>query len=136
MASPQPMIILYCSEQSRSSRFFEQLLGQKPLLEVPGMTEFILDGNVLLGLMPYEGAHKLLGNTLPHPAQGKGIPSCEIYLPIEDAEHAVICAVKNGAILLSPLAERNWGHKAAYLSDPDGHIIGIAEKNFKPDHIL
>lgn len=133
MSSPQPMIILYCSDQKRSSSFYEQLLRRKPLLDVPGMTEFILDGNVLLGLMPDEGAHRLLGGAMPHPSQGKGIPRCEIYIPSDHAEEAVAAAVNNGAVLLSPLTARNWGHKAAYLSDPDGHIIGIADKNYKPD---
>ena len=119
------MIILYCACQEKSSRFYEAVLGRKPLLDVPGMTEFEFSGNVLLGIMPNEGAGRLLGNGVPHPSSGNGIPRCEIYIPVADPEKVISAAVSAGAKIINPYAPRNWGHKVAYLSDPDGHILGI-----------
>ena len=37
-------------------------------------------------------------------------------------------ALESGALLISPIEDRNWGDKACYLSDSDGHIIAFAQK--------
>ena len=47
--------ILYVADQSRSARFYAELLGLAPSLDVPGMTEFTLPGGCKLGLMPEAG---------------------------------------------------------------------------------
>jgi hypothetical protein len=45
-------LILYVANQSISTEFYSRLLNQKPILNVPGMTEFNLSENTILGLMP------------------------------------------------------------------------------------
>ena len=37
-------------------------------------------------------------------------------------------AVKAGAKIISGFALRDWGDNVAYVIDPDGHIIALAEK--------
>ena len=37
-------------------------------------------------------------------------------------------AINSGAKLISPIIERNWGDKACYFADPDGHVIAFAER--------
>ncbi len=44
--------ILYVEDQSKSTEFYSKLLNQNPTLNVPGMTEFKLTDNSVLGLMP------------------------------------------------------------------------------------
>lgn len=36
-------------------------------------------------------------------------------------------AVSAGGRALSSLQVRDWGHRAGYAADPDGHILGFAE---------
>ncbi len=133
--------ILYVQDQARSTAFYAQVLACQPSLNVPGMTEFTLAENTILGLMPISGIKRLLGERLPDPAHASvppassgsrawasaGIPRSEIYLlvdrPLEYHRHAI----EAGAIELSGLEARDWGHRAAYSLDPDGHVLAFAE---------
>lgn len=120
--------ILYVKDQQLSTGFYTQLFRQPPDLNVPGMTEFKLAENCKLGLMPNSGIAKILADKTPHPDQGNGIPRCELYLYVENIELEFENALQSGAIPVSPIADRNWGDKACYFADPDGHIIAFAEK--------
>jgi len=120
--------ILYVKNQEESKNFYEQLLDRKADLHVPGMTEFILSDSCKLGLMPNSGISKILNGKTPHPDLGNGIPRCELYFIIENLNDTYYRALKMGAKLISPIEERNWGDKACYFADPDGHVIAFAEK--------
>ena len=120
--------ILYVKDQSRSTAFYSQVLGCQPSLNVPGMTEFTLSENSILGLMPEAGLSRLLGDKLPDPAQGAGIPRSEIYLVVHHPLDYHRRAIEAGAIELSGLEKRDWGHRAAYSLDPDGHVLAFAEE--------
>jgi len=54
--------ILYVRNQTRSKKFYGGLFHLKPIMDVPGMTEFQLTDSVKLGLMPEKGIAKN-----PHP---------------------------------------------------------------------
>jgi len=120
--------ILYVSDQQASAEFYTKLFRQNPDLNVPGMTEFKLSENCKLGLMPNRGIAKILLDKTPHPDQGNGIPRCELYFYVDNIELEFGNAIKAGAKLISPFAERDWGDRACYFADPDGHIIAFAEK--------
>lgn len=119
--------ILYVADQNRSRDFYSSVLGISPYLDVPGMTEFGLNNGLKLGLMPETGIAKILDKKTPDPASGNGIPRCELYLKSNDAAKFLERALVAGAKLVSPLSDRNWGDKVAYISDFDGHIIAFAE---------
>lgn len=121
-------IILFVSDQMASRNFYQKMFGRSPDLDVPGMTEFSLGENCTLGLMPVSGIAKILGNETRHPAEGSGIPRCEIYLRVESVETEFNNALSIGAKLVSPVSERDWGDKVCYFADPDGHIIAFAQK--------
>lgn len=123
------MIILYVSDQQRSRDFYSEILQCKPVLDVNGMTEFLLSENFKLGLMPEKGIAKILGNRTRHPQEGSGIPRCELYLFVDDPSEALQRAVRAGALEISPAEQRSWGDTAAYCADPDGHIIAFAKSN-------
>lgn len=118
--------ILYVADQERSTTFYSNVLAIKPRLHVPGMTEFTLPGDAILGLMPIEGIRSLLGRALPDPATAQGIPRAELYLLVADPQAWHSRALSAGATELSPLREQNWGHLAAYSLDLDGHVLAFA----------
>lgn len=118
--------ILYVADQTLSARFYERVLGQKPRLDVPGMTEFELSADGVLGLMPAAGIKRLLGERLPDPDGAKGAPRAELYLLVDDPGASHRLALENGAREMSPLLARDWGHEAAYSLDLDGHVLAFA----------
>lgn len=118
--------ILYVKDQAKSAAFYRTLLGRPPSLDVPGMTEFELANGCKLGLMPNDGIAQIVSGPLPHPSTGSGLPRCELYLMVADLEAAVTAAAVAGAQLISPATDRDWGHRAAYYADADGHVIALA----------
>jgi catechol 2,3-dioxygenase-like lactoylglutathione lyase family enzyme len=121
-------IILYVANQERSKIFYEQLLGLKPVLDVPGMTEFALSDTCKLGLMPEQNIAKILLHKTPHPASGNGIPRCELYLYVDNINEYYSAAKKMNAAIIDEASVRDWGDKACYFADPDGHIIAFAQR--------
>lgn len=119
--------ILYVSDQSRSARFYAELLGLSPTLDVAGMTEFTLPGGCKLGLMPEAGIARIISGPMPHPATGHGVPRCELYLLVDDLPTACARAGHAGAQVVDAARDRDWGHRVAYYADMDGHIIALAD---------
>lgn len=119
--------ILYVKDQAKSKEFYTSLFESEPVLNVPGMTEFMLADNVKLGLMPEKGIVKILRDKTPDPATGNGIPRCELYLKITDIEKYSNNAIAAGAKLIDPVTPREWGDLVCYFADPDGHVIAFAE---------
>jgi len=121
-------VILYVRDQAAATAFWQSVLGRSPDLDVPGMTEFALGTQVVLGLMPEAGIRSLLGPSLPDPAAGRGIPRAEVYLVRDDAAACHARALAAGATELSALARRSWGDVVAYSLDPDGHVVAFATR--------
>ncbi|MBW2235675.1 MAG: VOC family protein [Deltaproteobacteria bacterium] len=118
--------ILFVADRARSRVFYGEVLDAAPRLDVPGMTEFELPGGAVLGLMPSAGISRLLGPALPDPAGAQGTPRSELYLRVPDPEERLAAAVRAGAAELSRVAVRDWGHRAGYCLDPDGHALAFA----------
>ena len=125
----QDLFVLYVGDQRRSAAFYAAVLDTAPRLDVPGMTEFDLPGGAVLGLMPSSAIRTLLGDALPDPAAAQGIARAELYLIVADPQAMHARALAAGAVELSPLLPRNWGHRAAYALDPDGHVLACAGAN-------
>lgn len=120
--------ILYVSDQQASTDFYTRLFRREPVLQVPGMTEFELAANCKLGLMPNHGIAKILGEQLPHPASGNGIPRCELYLLVADVALEYENALQCGARLIQKVTTMDWGDSVCYFADPDGHVIAFAAR--------
>lgn len=102
------------------------MLAAEPTLDVPGMTEFSLPGGAVLGLMPTSGIARLLGDGLPGVAAQPEVPRAELYLLVDDVAPYVARALAAGAREVSPVQSRDWGDRAGYFQDPDGHVVVIA----------
>lgn len=126
--------MFYVANQDRARDFYRSALGSEPVLDVPGMTTFALTKEgASLGLMPEAGIRRLLGETLPDPAQATGVPRSELYLHVEDPEAALVRAEAAGGRLLSTLAARPWGDDAGYVLDLDGHVLVFARPSASDD---
>lgn len=125
--------ILFVDDQQRSTEFYSSVLNYEPHLNVPGMTEFELSSGSILGLMPAAGIRKLLGEMIPDPAGAKEIPRAELYLLTGNAQEYLSRALAAGAKQISSLKERDWAHRAAYVYDPDNHIVAFAEEIGSPE---
>lgn len=121
-------IILYVNDQYVSTEFYRKIFRKEPDLNVPGMTEINFSETCKIGLMPGKNIAKILTSMTPHPDTGTGIPRCELYLYVENIQKEFDNALNSGAVLVSPIQDRDWGDKVCYFSDPDGHIIAFAEK--------
>ncbi len=119
-------IIFYISNQEKSTLFYSNLLGKKPVLNVPGMTEFQLNEFTKLGLMPENSISKLITN-MPHPKNANGTPKCELYLFVNDVEKTFNKALKLGAKEINLPQQRDWGDFVGYVSDFDGNILAFAK---------
>ncbi len=120
--------ILYVRDQRRGAEFYAAVLATSPQLNVPSMTEFVLPGGSVLGLMPETGMVSLLGPVLPDPRLANGVPRSELYLVVQEALPFIVRATTLGARMLSPLQHRDWGHSAGYFLDRDGQVLAFAEQ--------
>ena len=109
-----------------STDFYRRILAIEPALDVPGMTEFHLEPNCILGLMPEQGIKRLLGDKIQDPEKSMGVSRAEVYLQVSDPSAYISRAKIAGAAMLSELSPRNWGHEAGYVMDPDGHVVAFA----------
>jgi len=122
-----PIIILYVADQTKSTEFYSKILGRAPVLNVPGMTEFMLNEHTKLGLMPEKGIEKIICPVMTQPLKGSGIPRCELYLIVDDPSYSMENAISAGAIEISKASMRDWGDEVAYCADTDGNIIAFAK---------
>lgn len=123
------MIIIYVADQARSRDFYRQILNAEPILDVPGMTEFSLNDKTTLGIMPENDIAELLGDIVPNPSRGNGIPLCEIYLYVDNPDSHFENLIKAGGKGISPAMKRSWGDFVSYGADPDGHILAFARSD-------
>ena len=120
--------ILYVKDQARSAEFYARVLDRQPSVNARGITKFTLSETCVLGLIPEAGVKGLLGSRLPNPAHASGIPRSEVYLYVENPSVFHRRVIEAGGYELSELAEREWGDRAAYCLDLDGHVLAFAEK--------
>jgi uncharacterized glyoxalase superfamily protein PhnB len=92
------------------------------------MTEFRISESCALGLMPEKGIKHLLGSAIEDPETTNGIARAEVYLTVSSPEIFMERAIAAGGRLLSGIEDRNWGDKAGYIADLDGHVIAFAVK--------
>ncbi len=116
--------ILYVSDQRESARFWTKVLDRAPTLDVPGMTELPLGDDAVLGLMPERGIERLLSGKIA--PSSSTVPRAELYLVVDDPEAFHARAIDAGGRELSPMLARDWGHRASYVLDPDGHDVAFA----------
>jgi SAM-dependent methyltransferase len=71
---------MHKKEANLSTEFYSKLLDKQPILNVPGMTEFSLSENSILGLMPIKGIETLLENRINVASKTDNKVKAELYL--------------------------------------------------------
>jgi len=56
----------------------------------------------------------------------------EIGFKVADVDAAIDELIARGATLVAPPTDRFWGQRTAYVRDPDGHLIELAQDLRRP----
>jgi hypothetical protein len=116
-------LILYVQDERERATVYPGALAPAPSFHAPGMTEFQLTEDWVLGLMPVAAVRRLLDERLPNPSRAAAVPRARLHLPGDGPATHQHRAVAAGAVELSGLHERNWGDMGACPLDLDGHLV-------------
>jgi lactoylglutathione lyase len=117
-------VIIIVENLDRSLRFYTGVLGLK-LGHRSGDYAQLDTGVTRLALYTRSAMAKTLGVTLEAPSSNA--PGFEIGFKVDDVDAAVKELVARGATPAVAPTDRFWGQRTAYVRDPDGHLIELAQ---------
>ena len=117
-------VILIVEDLDRSLRFYTEVLGLS-LGRRSGEYAQLDTGSTRLGLYTRSAMAKTLGLSLTPPAPE--MPGFELGFKVTDVDAAFADLVACGATSVVPPTDRFWGQRTAYVRDPDGHLIELAQ---------
>ncbi len=117
-------VILIVEDMDRALRFYTDVLGLR-LGHRSGDYAQLDTGATRLGLYTRGAMGKTLGMSLKPPAHDA--PGFEIGFKVPDVEEVFSELVGRGASAVMPPTDRPWGQRTAYVRDPDGHLIELAQ---------
>ena len=122
-------VILIVDELDRALRFYTEVLGLK-LGHRSGDYAQLDTGATSLALYTRSAMATTLGMSLeaPRPAA----PGFEIGFKVADVDAAVSELIARGVSPVVPPTDRFWGQRTAYVRDPDGHLIELAQELHGP----
>lgn len=125
--------IIYVDNLDKTKMFYEILFNIIPIIDQPSMCEFELPNGLTLGIMPKSSIVKLFGEDYIFNDNKKNNPKFELYFQVDDPETFHKKAMNLGALELRKFEEMDWGDRAAYSINHDGHILAFAEIADKTD---
>ncbi len=117
-------VILIVEDLDRALEFYTGVLGLK-LGHRSGDYAQLDTGVTRLALYSRSAMAQTLGMPLETPSANA--PGFEIGFKVDDVDAAVIELVAHGAALAMAPTDRFWGQRTAYVRDPDGHLIELAQ---------
>lgn len=117
-------IILIVEDLDRTLPFYTEVLGLR-LGHRSGDYAQLDTGTTRLGFYTRKAMANTLGIPLRSPAEDT--PGFEIGFKVDDVDVAYATLVDRGAIPATPPTTRPWGQRTAYVRDPDGHLIELAQ---------
>jgi catechol 2,3-dioxygenase-like lactoylglutathione lyase family enzyme len=117
-------VILIVQDLDRALRFYTQVLGLK-LGHRSGDYVQLDTGAMRLALYTRSAMGKTLGMSLEAPVSNA--PGFEIGFKVPNVDATFSELVAGGASPLAPPTNRFWGQRTAYVRDPDGHLIELAQ---------
>ena len=117
-------VILIVEDLDRALQFYTDVLGLR-LGHRSGDYAQLDTGATRLGLYTRKAMAKTLGMSLKPPAHDA--PGFEIGFKVPDVGEAFSELVGHGASAVMPPTDRPWGQRTAYVRDPDGHLIELAQ---------
>ena len=122
-------VVLIVDDLDRALRFYTEVLGLK-LGHRSGDYAQLDTGATRLALYTRSAMATTLGMSLeaPRPAA----PGFEIGFKVADVDAAVNELIARGVSSVVPPTDRFWGQRTAYVRDPDGHLIELAQELRRP----
>ncbi len=117
-------IILIVDDLDRALDFYTQVLGLT-LGHRSGDYAQLDTGLTRIGFYTRPAMAAVVGCTL-EPAR-QTAPGFELGFKVADVDAAYAEIVAGGATPLTPPTTRPWGQRTAYVRDPDGYLIELAQ---------
>lgn len=117
-------IILIVDDLDRALDFYTQVLGLK-LGHRSGDYAQLDTGVTRIGFYTRPAMAAVVGFAL-EPAQ-QTAPGFELGFKVADVDAAYAEIVAGGATSVTPPTTRPWGQRTAYVRDPDGYLIELAQ---------
>ena len=123
LTAPDYMILIV-EDLDRALRFYTEVLGLR-LGHRSGNYAQLDTGATRLALYTRSAMAKTLGMSLGAPAANA--PGFEVGFKVADVDAAFNELVAHGALPVVPPTDRFWGQRTAYVRDPDGHLVELAQ---------
>jgi lactoylglutathione lyase len=117
-------LILIVEDLDRALGFYVDVLGLR-LGHRSGDYAQLDTGSTRLALYTRGAMAKTLGMALDPPASNA--PGFEVGFKVIDVDAAFNELIARGAQPVVPPTDRFWRQRTAYLRDPDGHLIELAQ---------
>ena len=117
-------VVIVVQDLDRSLRFYCDLLGL-PLGHRSGSFAQLATGVTRVALYERSAMTATLGRELEPPPPDA--PGFELGFKVEDCDAAYDELVSGGATPAVSPTDRAWGQRTAYVRDPDGHLVELAQ---------
>ena len=117
-------LILIVEDLDRALRFYVDVLGLR-LGHRSGEYAQLDTGTTRLALYTRSAMAKTLDMALNPPSSNA--PGFEVGFKVADVDAAFSELIARGAQPMIPPTDRFWGQRTAYVRDPDGHLIELAQ---------
>jgi len=117
-------VVLIVADLERSIAFYSKTLGLGLRHRAERYAQ-LEAGTTRLALYTREAMQETLGVSLDPPSLSA--PAFELGFKVADCDEAFSELVDAGARAVTPPTTRPWGQRTAYVRDPDGNLIELAE---------
>lgn len=117
-------VVLVVDDLERSVQFYTHVLGLE-LGHRSGPYAQLNTGRTRVALYEREAMAQTLGFSLAAPA--RNAPGFELGFKVADVDTAFEAFVRSGAQPAVSPTDRPWGQRTAYVRDPDGHLVELAQ---------
>ena len=117
-------VVLIVTDLDRSLAFYTDLLGL-PLGHRSGSYAQLDTGVTRISIYERDAMADTLGRSLTAP--DPDAPGFELGFLVDDCDRAFAELTQAGAEAAVPPTDRPWGQRTAYVRDPDGHLVELAQ---------
>lgn len=118
-------VVLVVDDLDRSLDFYTGTLGL-PLAHRSGPFAQLATGRTRLALFERSAMAQTLGREHLPPADPLA-PGFELGFKVDDVDAAFGELTDRGVQAIVEPTDRAWGQRTAYLQDPDGHLVELAQ---------
>jgi lactoylglutathione lyase len=115
-------VILFVGDLEASIAFYREVLELPFKFAEHGYAEFATEGT-RFGLFERDRLPDLIGKEAR-----PGGPAAEVAFVVDDVDAWSQRFRDAGVPILSGPVDRPWGHRTLHVSDPDGHVVELAQE--------